>query len=89
MKTVKTKEFGILEDCNLIVCRNVLGKLASLFALSRIEADLAVCRDNDYLSSQQASFVKKEILVLCSELKHEAVSLVDAIAPPGLLQKYL
>jgi len=56
--------------------------LGSLYALTRIQIDLGTFRDYDYISSTQAQLLRKEIINLCSILKDQAVSLVDAVAPP-------
>lgn len=62
--------------------KNVLLSLCHLFALSRMEVDLANFRENDYVNSSQTQYLKSAILSLCNLLKKDIVSLVDAMAPP-------
>lgn len=44
--------------------------------------DLGIFRDNNYMSSDQAKMVRQLVRNLCSELRTEAVSLVDAFMFP-------
>ncbi|PRP80277.1 peroxisomal acyl-coenzyme A oxidase 3-like [Planoprotostelium fungivorum] len=65
--------------------RTVLHKLSALYALTRMEGDLGTLRLEDFVTSQQSNWVRQGLIQLCQELKPEAVSLVDAVAPPDEL----
>lgn len=62
--------------------KNVLLKLANLFALNKIATDLGVFFEGGYFEPKHSKIIKQEVLRLCLELKDEAVALADAIAPP-------
>eukprot|EP01117_Protostelium_nocturnum_P012331 TRINITY_DN4540_c0_g1_i1.p1 TRINITY_DN4540_c0_g1~~TRINITY_DN4540_c0_g1_i1.p1 ORF type:complete len:754 (-),score=248.75 TRINITY_DN4540_c0_g1_i1:175-2205(-) len=65
--------------------RQVLQLLCNTYALSKLELDLSTLRDRDYVSSKQANWIRKQLLDCCKQIKGEAVSLVDALAPPDEL----
>jgi acyl-CoA oxidase len=60
----------------------VLGRLLDLYALSRIEADLAWFLENGYIEPTKARAIRKEVDTLCDELRPDAVALVDAFRIP-------
>jgi len=62
--------------------KKVLIDILVLFGLSSIEKDLALFRENDYVSSEACDLVRNEILNLCTGLKDELISILDVISPP-------
>lgn len=67
--------------------REVLMKLASLFAASCIEKRLGDFYAGGYatVESKMADLLRDGILVLCKDLVNEAASLVDVISPPDFI----
>ena len=65
--------------------RKVLFDMMILFALTAIEMDMALLRENDYVQSEFGDLVRNEILVLCGTLKDELITILDVIAPPDEL----
>ncbi|KAL0272768.1 UNVERIFIED_CONTAM: hypothetical protein PYX00_005616 [Menopon gallinae] len=79
-----------LEKCNAEGLdpnlRNVLLKLCSLFGAWSLEKHLANMYQGGYIvGSEPALLIRNGILHLCRELKPEAISLVDALAPPDFI----
>mgnify|MGYP005987119327 FL=1 len=61
----------------------VLLKLFSLYGLWSLEKFLATLYEGGYAQGCQPSrLIHEAILKLCSDIKNDSVSLVDAIAPP-------
>ncbi|XP_049864432.1 peroxisomal acyl-coenzyme A oxidase 3-like [Schistocerca gregaria] len=66
--------------------KEVLMKLCSLFGSWSLERHLASLYKGGYVKGPQASDMLREgIMHLCTQLKNEAVSLADAIAPPDFI----
>ncbi|KAI4461789.1 electron transport oxidoreductase [Holotrichia oblita] len=67
--------------------KNVLSKLLALYGLHSIDKQhIAVLYQGDYTNGDQpVNLIQDAILQLCSEIKGDAVSLVDAIALPDFL----
>lgn len=67
--------------------KNVLLKLLSLYGLYSIEKQhVAVMFQGGYASGKEpVNLIQYAILHLCSEIKGDAVALVDTIAPPDFL----
>ncbi|XP_065345183.1 peroxisomal acyl-coenzyme A oxidase 3-like [Cloeon dipterum] len=64
----------------------VLEKVATLFGLWSIEKHLATLYEGGYANGPEAAqFVREGILLLCRDLKKEAVALADALAPPDFI----
>jgi len=61
---------------------DVLGRLAGLWALWRLEEDAGWFLENGYLEGVKAAAIRAEVLDLCAELRPHAVPLVDAFAVP-------
>jgi len=57
-----------------------LGNVLDLYALSRIEDDLAWFLENDYLEAGKAGAIRKEVDALSAAVRADALSLVDAFA---------
>lgn len=60
----------------------VFRRLLVLFALYRINLDMGVFRQRDFISASQSKLIQDEILQLLCELKTETIAIVDAIAAP-------
>ena len=68
----------------------MLEKFLVLYALSSIEADIGIYRENDYVTSEGYDLIKNEILSLCADLSKEFISIMDVITPPdSILQSPL
>ncbi|XP_056156373.1 peroxisomal acyl-coenzyme A oxidase 3-like [Lampris incognitus] len=66
--------------------RPVLKKLCSLYGLWTLSNHMATLYQGGYFSGRTpAEFVQGAIVNLCSQLKDEAVALVDVIAPPDFI----
>lgn len=64
----------------------VLQKLFALYGLWSLEKHLGTLYEGGYIQGSNSSQLFKEgILQLCSEIKDDAVSLIDAIAPPDFV----
>lgn len=61
----------------------VLRKLCSLYGLWSLEKNLSTLYQGGYVSgSRVATLMRQAIVQLCADLKDDAVSLVDVVAPP-------
>ncbi|XP_055988787.1 peroxisomal acyl-coenzyme A oxidase 3 [Sorex fumeus] len=66
--------------------RPVLGRLCALYGLWSLSQHMALLYRGGYFSGPQAGqVVERSILDLCTQLKDDAVALVDAIAPPDFV----
>lgn len=66
--------------------RNVLSKLFSLYGIWSLEKHLQYLYQGGYaVGSQPATIIQDSVLRLCSELKDEAIALIDVVAPPDFL----
>ncbi|KAM3857625.1 peroxisomal acyl-coenzyme A oxidase 3 [Diretmus argenteus] len=66
--------------------RPVLNQLCSLYGLWSLSKHMATLYQGGYFSGgKPAELVQTSILTLCSQLKEEAVALVDVIAPPDFI----
>ncbi|ESO97330.1 hypothetical protein LOTGIDRAFT_159357 [Lottia gigantea] len=64
----------------------VLTRLCALYGLWSMEKHLTTFYQGGYVSgSEPPKLIRESILKLCRELKNDAVSLVDAIAPPDYI----
>ncbi|BFZ05394.1 hypothetical protein BsWGS_08433 [Bradybaena similaris] len=66
--------------------RPVLKRLCALFGLWSIEKHLATLYQGGYIvGGGPPRYIRDAILQLCQEIKPDAVSLVDAVAPPDFI----
>jgi acyl-CoA oxidase len=63
-------------------CKAVLKKLCDLFALSQIEKNKGWYLENGYMEGVKTKAIRKLVDKLCSEVRQEAVPLVDAFSIP-------
>ncbi|KAK4875994.1 hypothetical protein RN001_012416 [Aquatica leii] len=84
----------ILRRVNIILLessggvKKILTKLLSLYGIWCLEKHLAFFYKGGYASSNNLiHFTKESILLLCKDLKDDAVALVNVIAPPDFLMK--
>jgi acyl-CoA oxidase len=62
--------------------REPLDALLDLYALSRIEDDLAWFLENNYLEPTKSRAIRKEVDALCAGLRPNAVALANALNTP-------
>ncbi|XP_054267166.1 peroxisomal acyl-coenzyme A oxidase 3-like [Macrosteles quadrilineatus] len=72
-------------DSHSIQAQAVLTKLCSLFGLSCLDKHLVYLHQGGFIDGHQSQLIQDTVLSLCDQLKNEAVSLVDAIAPPDFI----
>jgi acyl-CoA oxidase len=63
-------------------CKSVLKKLCDLFALSQIEKNKGWYLESGYMEAVKTKAIRKMVDRLCSEIRQEAVPLVDAFDIP-------
>ncbi|CAN9509757.1 unnamed protein product [Ophioblennius macclurei] len=64
----------------------VLGKLCSLYGLWSLSSHMATLYQGGYLRGREAAeLIQTSILALCSQLKDDAVALVDVFAPTDFI----
>ncbi len=67
--------------------RPALDRLRALYGLSRIEADRAWFLEHGYLEAAKSRAVQDAVRALCTEIRPDAVALVDAFGiPDGVLR---
>ncbi|XP_013883733.1 peroxisomal acyl-coenzyme A oxidase 3 [Austrofundulus limnaeus] len=66
--------------------RSVLRKLCALYGLWSLNSHMATLYQGNYLNGRKpVELVQKAILTLCSQLKDDAVALVDVFAPTDFI----
>jgi acyl-CoA oxidase len=65
--------------------RDVLGRLASLHALSRVLWDMAWYLQKGYIETPKAEAIRRQVNDLCASIRPMAVPLADAFGIPDLL----
>uniref|UniRef100_A0A3Q4BXX7 Acyl-coenzyme A oxidase n=1 Tax=Mola mola TaxID=94237 RepID=A0A3Q4BXX7_MOLML len=66
--------------------RPVLSKLCTLYGLWSLSSHIAILYQGNFMSGEKpVDLVQKTILMLCSQLKDDAVALVDVLAPPDFI----
>ncbi|RZB39321.1 peroxisomal acyl-coenzyme A oxidase 3, partial [Asbolus verrucosus] len=77
---------GVIEEAPDVNIRNVLLRLFSLYGLFSLEKFLATLYEGGYSQGPKATYLIHEgILTLCSDIKDDAVALIDAVAPPDFI----
>lgn len=71
-----------VERCDEPEAASVLGRLCSLFALSRVEEERGWYQEHGRLSSTRSKAVIKAVNTLCAELREHAGMLVEAFGVP-------
>lgn len=66
--------------------REVLGRLAALYALHRIEADRAWFLEAGYLEAAKSKAIRAAVNRLLQEVRPDALALVDALGIPAALR---
>ncbi|CAB4000251.1 Peroxisomal acyl-coenzyme A oxidase 3 [Paramuricea clavata] len=86
-KTVFDRFHGLVNDPDTPSdLRNILAKLEVLYGLSTLEKHLGTFFEGGFFNNgSHARMIRKAIVDLCTEIKPEAVSLVDALAPPDFV----
>lgn len=76
----------IIEDVSEQPLSSILHKLGCLYGLWCLQKHFPILHEGGYCDKRNHStLIKQSILRLCSELKDDAVSLVDVIAPPDFI----
>lgn len=68
-----------------VACRNVLGKLSKLYALSRLDENKGWYLESGYMEGVKTKALRKALDQLCWEIRQDAVPLVDAFDIPDSL----
>ncbi|XP_043918737.1 peroxisomal acyl-coenzyme A oxidase 3 [Protopterus annectens] len=63
----------------------VLQRLSALYGLWSLSNHMATLYQGGYFRSQEPAIIQDAILKLCTQLKDDAVALVDVIAPPDFI----
>ncbi|MFW6049636.1 MAG: acyl-CoA dehydrogenase [Myxococcota bacterium] len=81
-RTVLEAFYAKVQTCRDAALAEPLGRLCDLYALHRIEADMAWFLENGYFEPPKARAVRKLVDQLCADVRLEAVALVDAFRIP-------
>jgi len=73
---------GAVERCADDEARDVLDRLCSLYALSRVEAERGWYQEHRRLSSTRSKAVVKMVNLLCAQIRPHAEALVEAFGVP-------
>ncbi len=74
-----------VEGCEDPELAALLGRLADLFALARIELDRGWFQEHGYLESAKAKAIRRQVVARCGEIRPQALHLVDAFGIPDEL----
>jgi len=77
----------IIRQCNPGPVRTILEKLAVLFLLYRINAEMHLFLEGGYIDPQQAKLIRQQIVDSCKEIRPQAIPLVDALGLPDVVIK--
>ncbi|KAJ8262312.1 hypothetical protein GJAV_G00165040 [Gymnothorax javanicus] len=76
----------VYADDTPISLRPVLQRLCALYGVWALSNHMAVLYQGGYFHGKEpVDFVQNAIVTLCSQLKDDAVSLIDAVAPPDFI----
>lgn len=68
--------------------RSVFLKLFSLYGIWTLEKHIQFLYQGGYaIGSEPVTIIQDSVLKLCSELRDDAIALIDVIAPPDFLLK--
>lgn len=82
------KMMELIASAQDVPVKQVLLKVLSLYGTWALEKHMAILYQGGYATGQSpANLIKQGILILCEQLKPEAVALVDAIAPHDFLMQ--
>ena len=74
-----------LEGCSDAATKKVFEKLYDLYAYNKLEVNSSIWLEIGYINSKDLSFVREKVVTLCSEVKDEAIGIIDAITLPDEL----
>lgn len=84
---VGTNFVDIIRRCDPGPVQSVLEKLAVLFLLYRINAEMHLFLEGGYIHPEQAKMIRRQIVDSCKEIRVQAVPLVDALGIPDFVIK--
>lgn len=67
--------------------RNILERLAVLFLLHRINAEIHLFLEGGYMNAKQAKLIRQQIVDSCKDIRPQVVPLIDAFAIPDWVIK--
>lgn len=76
----------VINEATDVSIKNILLKLFSLYGLWSLQKHMGTLYEGNYIQGKEPScLLSQAILDLCSQIKNDAVSLVDAVGPPDFI----